>query len=355
MSKQYKALASRPIFFERNRVFRIYQGGALFHPLFGDPAADNNHPEEWIASSVKALNKIPEGEHEGVSRVAGTDVYLDELIEAEPALVLGDRKDVGILVKALDSAVTLPIQTHPTKAFSREHFHVNYGKTESWLVLDTRPGATIGYGFKRPVTQEEFKAAVHASETDKDAVASLLNFIPVEKGDVYLIPAGMVHAIGAGCLMLEVQEPTDFTIQPEEWFGDYHLDENERFIGLDEDTALSCFDYSMVGEKAVQRGKMTPVVLSETDTVCSEQLIGYDDTPCFSLCRHTLKNGGEFRPAVGPAVFLVGEGGGVIEQDGWSRELRKGDYFLLPFAAAGKCAVRTGGELTLLECLPPKE
>ena len=78
MSKSYEELASRPIFFERNRVFRIYQGGALFHPLFGDPAADNNHPEEWIASSVKALNKIPEGEHEGVSRVAGTAALEDE-------------------------------------------------------------------------------------------------------------------------------------------------------------------------------------------------------------------------------------------------------------------------------------
>lgn len=349
MSRTTSELASRPLFFERNRVYRIYQGGALFHPLFGDPAEDNNYPEEWIASSVKALNKVSAGEHEGVSRIRGTDVYLDELLKAEPEKMLGGRKDMGFLVKALDSAVALPIQAHPTKERAMALFQSPYGKTESWLVLDARPCASIAYGFKRPVTKEEFRQALH---TSTEAVYELLNILPVKPGDVFLIPGGMVHAIGAGCLMLEVQEPTDFTIQPEEWLGDYHLSEYERFLGLSEEDALTCFDYDMYGEKALARGRMTPKVTYEGETRVSEQLIGYEDTPCFAVCRHTL-HGGEYVPPAGPAVYLVGEGRGVIAGQGFRHELAKGDYFLLPHAAAGRYTVQ--GELTLLECLPPKE
>ncbi len=349
MSTTTQTLASRPLFFERNRVFRIYQGGALFHPLFGDPAEDNNYPEEWIASSVKALNKVSAGEHEGISRIQGTDVYLDELLRAEPERMLGGRKDIGILVKALDSAVALPIQAHPTKERAMQLFQSPYGKTESWLVLDARPGASIAYGFKRPVTKAEFQAAIH---TGTQAVNALLNVIPVKPGDVFLIPGGMVHAIGAGCLMLEVQEPTDFTIQPEEWLGDYHLSEYERFLSLSEEDAFSCFDYDMYGEKALERGRMTPKTLYKEETRMSEQLIGYEDTPCFALRRHTLR-GGEYTLPTGPAVFLVGEGSGTVGGDGFLRDVKKGNYFLLPYAAAGKYTVE--GELTLLECLPPKE
>lgn len=344
-----KALASRPLFFERNRVFRIYQGGALFHRLFGDPEKDGSYPEEWIASSVKALNKVPAGAHEGISRIAGTDLYLDELLQAEPERMLGGRKEIGILVKALDSAVALPVQAHPTRERAARLFQSPYGKTEAWLVLDTRPGARIAYGFRHPVTKAEFQAAVEAGT---QAVNALLNIIPIRPGEVFLIPGGMVHAIGAGCLMLEVQEPTDFTIQPEEWLGGYHLSAYERFLGLSEADAFSCFDYDLHGDTALACGKRSPKTLFADQTRRSEQLIGYEDTPCFGLRRHTLRGGGYLLPA-GPAIYLVGEGGGSIEGEGFRRGLKKGDYFLLPYAAAGQYTVE--GTLTLLECLPPQE
>ena len=88
MSDGTRRLASRPVFFERNRVYRVYQGGALFHRLFGDPAKDGHYPEEWIASSVKALNKVPAGDREGISRIRGTGLYLDDLLRNEPERML---------------------------------------------------------------------------------------------------------------------------------------------------------------------------------------------------------------------------------------------------------------------------
>ena len=297
-------------------------------------------------------NKVPAGDREGISRIRGTGLYLDDLLRDEPERMLGGRRDLGVLVKALDSAVALPVQAHPTRERAMRLFQSPYGKTESWLVLDARPGASIAYGFKRPVTGEEFRAAVLAGG---EAVSALLNIVPVKPGDVYLIPGGMVHAIGAGCLMLEVQEPTDYTIQPEEWLGDYHLSEYERFLGLPEEDAFTCFDYTWYGEKALARGRMTPRLLYRDGTRTSEELIGYTDTPCFAVKRHTLRdteNGGYALPA-GPAVFLVGEGSGRLTGDGFRQELTKGDYFLLPHAAAGKYTVKGG--MTLLECLPPRE
>lgn len=353
-SKQYKQLAENPIFFERNRVFRVYQGGKLFHDFFGDEDKDGNLPEEWIASDVKALNQNSSDPHEGISRIRGTDVYLDELIKAERARLLGDREDFGILVKALDSAIRLPIQAHPDKAFSRKYFSSDYGKAESWLILATRENAKIYFGFKNEVTEQEFLSAIERSETDKKAMEELLNEIPVHKGDVFLVPAKVVHAIGYGCLILEIQEPTDFTVQPEAWCGDYHLSDFEKYLGLSQADALKCFDYTIYGNKAEQLGRKHPRIVKQTSAVTSEVLIGAEDTPCFSVHRHRITKGNMLLEQA-PCVYIVTEGEGCIKKGDYKQNLKKGDYFFLPFAAKGMCHVETEQELELVECLPPKK
>ena len=118
-------LARKPIFFERNRVYRVYKGGKLFHDFFDgqDPPEDSNEPEEWLASDVKALNKVIKTPKDGVSKVAGTDIYFDDLIKDNKKLILGERESLGILVKLLDSGIRLPVQAHPDKPFSRKHVH----------------------------------------------------------------------------------------------------------------------------------------------------------------------------------------------------------------------------------------
>lgn len=196
-------LASQPVFFEKNRVFRVYTGGKLFSEFFGDDSEDGFHPEEWICSSTKALNEGSTDEFEGLSTIKGTDIHFNELIDQQRELMLGDRKGLDVLVKALDSAIRLPVQAHPDKAFSRKNFNSEFGKAESWLVLATREGASIYFGFKDGVTKEDFEKAVEDAETDKTAMERLLNKIPVKPGDVYFIPAKAVHAIGYGCLILE--------------------------------------------------------------------------------------------------------------------------------------------------------
>lgn len=346
-------LASQPVFFEKNRVFRVYTGGKLFSEFFGDDSQDSFYPEEWICSSTKALNEGSTDEFEGLSTIKGTDIHFNELIDQQRELMLGDRKGLDVLVKALDSAIRLPVQAHPDKAFSRKNFNSEFGKAESWLVLATREGASIYFGFKDGVTKEDFEKAVEDAETDKTAMERLLNKIPVKPGDVYFIPAKAVHAIGYGCLILEVQEPTDFTIQPERWCGDYRLSEREMYLTLEKETALSVFDYSYNLEKVEKECKKTPEIIYENDGCKKECLIGKDDTPCFGVERYIV-NGGETEKLPAPCVYVVTEGAGKLTGDGYEKDIKKGDYFFIPYSCEGKYTVQSDSELTLAACIPPE-
>ena len=346
-------LTSSPIFFEKNRVYRVYLGGKGIAKFCSFPEEEDAFfPEEWIASCVKAINPKYFGERDGVARPEGTELFFDDLLKEYPENLLGGRK-YDCLVKYLDSAIRLPMQVHPTKEFAQKHFHSPYGKTEAWLVLATRPGAKIYFGFNREMTKEELSELEERSETERDIMGTILAGVDAKVGDVYLIRAGLIHAIGAGCTILEVQEPTDFTIQPERWCGDTHISYEEEYIGLDKSTALDCFDYSMVGEKALASAKITPKTIKNENGVIIESLIGYEDTPCFAENRITLC-GGSYTPSFGPSVWIVLEGSGTMEGENYSRPVKKGDYFFLPFAAQNRFTLKGDG-LVLAECLPSQK
>jgi mannose-6-phosphate isomerase len=342
----------RPLFFERNRVFRVYRGGKLFHDFFGDPAEDGFYPEEWVASTVRALNKEPKGEQEGLSILRGTRVPLRQLVEKNPEALVGQREELGLLVKLLDSAIRLPVQAHPDKAFALRHFNSSHGKTEMWLVLATREDARLYFGFKEGVGRRDLLQAVRASLTDRQALPALLNELPARPGDLYLIPARVAHAIGAGCLILEVQEPTDFTIQPEAWCGDYRLSPFEMYLGLDEATAMDCFDFTeLVGHRAIEAGRKSPRAYRESPSLVSEHLLTGEDTPDFAVRRHRL-SGGTCPLTPGPGVFVVTSGAGSLESGGVSTPLAKGSYFFLP-ACVEDGLLSAQGEMDVVECLPP--
>jgi mannose-6-phosphate isomerase len=351
MADRTADLVRGPLFFERNRVYRVYRGGKLFHDFFGDPPEDGFHPEEWVASAVRALNKEPKGEHEGVSIVAGTGIPFTRLIEQHRKELVGPRPGLELLVKMLDSAIRLPVQAHPDKAYSRKHFNSNHGKTESWIVVATRPDAKVFFGFRDGVTRDDLVKGIAASETDRSALPALLNQLPARPGDLYMIPARVAHAIGAGCLILEVQEPTDFTIQPEAWCGDYHLTPFEMYLGQDAETALECFDFTLTGERALAAGRKTPEVTRDAGGVRSERLIGPRDTTDFSVNRHRVTKG-RFALAAGPAIYVVTEGKGKLVSRGGARPLGRGSYFFVP-AACSDAEMESDGALEAVECLPP--
>ena len=334
----------QPVFFERNKVGRVYLGGKLFEGFFGDSAEDGFFPEEWIASSVEALNREKVREREGVSRIAGTGQYFDEYLKENPKEILGSRGKMRILVKVLDSAIRLPAQAHPDKAYSAKYFGSQYGKTESWILLDAREGAKLCFGFRDGVDRERFSAAIDASLQDKEAMSVLMKDIIPEKNDCFLVPARTVHAIGAGCLILEIQEPTDFTIQPEHWCGDYKLNDQEMYLGLSKEVAMDCFDFTQAPDT-----KMIPGIIKEAPGTIVENLIGPEHTDCFVVNRIKLNQGSfDLNIQDSYGVYVVTEGTGKLVGEGFEKALKKGDYFFMPSCLMGQYEIQ--GSMECVEC-----
>lgn len=143
---------------------------------------------------------------DGLSFIDGTDTPLKDVVTA---------KDLGtaasafpafpMLIKLIDAEGNLSVQVHPSDDYALKNEN-SYGKTEMWYVADCRPHAGLYMGFKRKVEREEFERGI------KDgSVLDLLNFVEVKKGDSFFIPAGTVHAIGAGVTIVEVQQSSNLT------------------------------------------------------------------------------------------------------------------------------------------------
>ena len=152
--------------------------GYEYDPEVGDPDAGiapgtafEDLPEEWVCSTVGALNEGSTVKNEGLSIVRGTDILFTDLIEKYHDELLGNRKAFPVLVILLDSAVRLPIQAHPDKEYSRKYFSSDFGKAESWVVVDTREDACLYFGFKNKITKEEMlDAALSAIKNGSSAV-----------------------------------------------------------------------------------------------------------------------------------------------------------------------------------------
>lgn len=163
-------------------------------------------------------------------------VTLDKVLAEHPEY-MGTKVDEGagfpILVKFIDAEKDLSVQVHPSDEYAREHEHQN-GKTEMWYVMDAAPGAQLIYGFAHNVTAEQLRDAIQ-----KGTLAKHLQRVPVHKGDVFFMPAGTVHAIGAGALIAEIQENSNVTYR----VYDYdRVDKNGQKRELHFDKAIQVMD-----------------------------------------------------------------------------------------------------------------
>ena len=133
---------------------------------------------------------------------------LGALVDDDPASLLGAGAFPGnqaLLLKILFTAARLSVQVHPDDDYARRH-HGSAGKTEAWHVLRAEPPAELGLGFVRPLDQAAARAAALSGDIEQ-----LIAWRTAAPGDTFLVPAGTVHAIGAGLTLIEVQEPSDVT------------------------------------------------------------------------------------------------------------------------------------------------
>lgn len=154
-------------------------------------------PDDQTGESLEASTLCDEKTHTGESRTED-DRTLTE--------VAGGK--LPLLLKLIDAKETLSVQVHPDDAYAARHENGKSGKTEAWLILHAQPGAKLVYGFREGVDPQTLS---------RDQIEQSLRWIPVRAGDVLYIPAGMVHAIGAGILLYEIQQDSDVTYRFWDW------------------------------------------------------------------------------------------------------------------------------------------
>ena len=290
-----------------NQPETFYRGDGRIADFRNLPAR-HDYPEDWVGSVSTRFGLAPSG----LSSLPDGRLLIDA-ITAEPQYWLGpDRADTGVLVKLLDAGQRLPLHVHPDRTFANAHLASPYGKTEAWVIVSARPDAYVHLGFSRDVEPQELAGWVAAQKTDEMLAAT--NRIPIAPGDAILCPAGVPHAIGDGILLVEIQEPTDFSVLLEyEGFGlsDGHL-------GLGYDQALQCVDRSAWSPARLEALRGTPDRLlpaSADEFFRAERLYGGD-----LLAR-------------GFSVVVVVAGHGTLNGDHDNHPIRRGDTLLVPHAS----------------------
>ncbi len=336
---------SRIIFFQTNRVWRVYTGGKLLEALQGiDCPRDDSFPEDWLASTTPARNQEhQQSPGEGLSYILNPDgskgISFREYLKADPEAAMGtpsysEDDGIGVLCKFLDSAIRLPIQCHPDIAFARKHYDSDHGKAETWMILGTREiDGTPPYllmGFKPGVTPEAFRRAVDIQ--DIPAMEEMLHKVPVQTGEMFFIPGRFPHAIGPGVFLLEIQEPTDWVVQPEKRIGEVELSETDMWGPLDPDTGLACFDYAAAAdpETTLEHVRIEP---SELDNTAGGRLLRILDrkrTGCFEVRRLDLD--GTYRFTGGGYVGIAAAGEITMrDSSGRVYRTRGGSSFFVPY------------------------
>jgi mannose-6-phosphate isomerase len=356
----------QPLLFAPNRVWRLYTGGMLLDEFTGKKnGADGHFPEDWLASTVMAKN----GEHsqaadEGLAKVINdgkASVSLHEILSDNGTSILGSGHfakygaNTAVLCKYLDSAVRLPIQCHPDSATARKLFNSPFGKTECWHIIATRringEDPYILLGFKENVDPERFKKTVY--DQDIPAMMEMLHKIPVKPGETYFVPGRIPHAIGPGVFMLEVQEPSDWVIQPELYCADIKLSDTDMWGILTPEQGLRVFEYQGLSEKDLLK-KVAPSnkILLKNEQLTVTELIGPQHTPAFGLWKATVNGKCRIELPTEFAIMVVEKGSGTIKWKEGSRTVKQSDYLLKP-ADLKDMEISSGGSLELLVCLPP--
>lgn len=337
----------KPVPMPSNRFDHLYVGGGRITELRGVPATSERSPEEWLASTVTrygedrvGLSTLPDG------------TLLRDASDADPDAWLGSEhqarfgRSAGLLVKLLDAGQRLPIHLHPDRAFARRHLDCDYGKTESWYVLAADPGAVCYLGFREAPTPELVADRVETQASE--AMLTAMHAVEVRPGDGILVPAGLPHAIGEGIFVVEVQEPTDWSILldwsvlPIDGRAEGHLDPGFP-------TALQAVDRAgwSLAELEAQLDHRSG---GGTQVDELQAVLPTGAEPFFRV--HLARPASAVEAPAGSSVAIVLDGAGDITTDDGRLPVSRGDVLAVP-AAAGAWRVSSG--VAAIVCRPATE
>jgi mannose-6-phosphate isomerase len=332
-----------PVVLPANQPAKFYRGGARIAEFRGSADGSPRGPEDWIASTVSS-----HGTNDGATRLPDGELLRDA-VAAQPEEYLGSHHlatfgpNPALLVKLLDAGERLPVHCHPDRAFAKSHFDSLFGKTEAWLVLATaEPEGFVHLGFREQISDETVGRWFDEQPTGE--ILAAMNPIPVRAGDSVLVPAGMPHAIGAGIFLIELQEPTDFSVMLE-WkpFGLDAARENQ--LGMPGRTALACMDTSAQPADELESSLVRRGVVGRGST---GELLPSAADPFFRAS--AIDSATTSRLEAGYSVLVVTQGSGAVESDGAAVPVASGSTVLIPYGA-GEVALR--GDFYGIRCLPP--
>ncbi|MCF2698466.1 type I phosphomannose isomerase catalytic subunit [Fusobacterium mortiferum] len=314
------------------RTWRTYIGGKLLDILQEKIKPEDNHfPEEWMFSTTRARNSGREEIVEGLSYIKNSNKTFLEYIKNSP-YILGEKhvkrwgENLGVLVKLIDSNERLTIQVHPNNKKAQELFNSQFGKTEAWHILGTREEETFIYlGFKKGITKNYFIKCVEEQNLEK--MLECLNKIKVKVDETYLVEGGVPHAIGRGCLILEIQEPTDYTIRVEKITpSGFKIDDVMCHQGLGFKKMFECFTFECFTEEEVRKKYQIKGLKKQS---IEEKIITYDKTPCFSLTK--LRINGKYNLIEDESytcLYIIGGRGKIINKEKEIEILKNSQIFI---------------------------
>jgi len=222
-----------PIKFKPRFKERLWGGDALGGQMGKKLPAGKLIGESWEVSGLRGDESVAaNGFLKGNNLRELVEVYMGELVGEGVFAKHGD--EFPLLVKLIDAQDVLSVQVHPDDALAGRR-HGAYGKTEMWYVAACEQGAALYIGWRRGVTEREYLDAVAGG-----TVAELLNRVEVQPGDAYFIPAGTVHAIGAGLQIVEIQQASDVTYRIYDWD---RVESDGRARELHTDLATEAIDF----------------------------------------------------------------------------------------------------------------
>ena len=312
-------------------------GGDKIYAYKGLKAPAKGIGETWEISGMSGgPSVVDRGPLKGKTLAEVTEEYGPALVGKKVFDRFGTH--FPLLVKLIDANDDLSIQVHPNDDYARKNHDGSLGKTEMWYLLDCTPEAGIRAGWQRETNPAQLREIVKTDE-----VLSFLKLHKPRKGDLFYLPAGKVHSIGAGCLLLEIQEASDITYR---LFDFNRTDAQGHKRELHIDRAAEVINYAVDTEGAKNFASPEPnkpVVMAESAYFRTSILRLTE--PSYPLA---LKERDSF------SLYFVEEGEVTIAPEGGSPEtVKKGDFLLLP-ASVEKAEIRLSSpEARLVECYIP--
>lgn len=307
-------LKFRPIYFEK-----IWGGRGL--EAIKDNLPQGDIGESWeISCHGNGASIISNGKYEGVA--------LKYLIALEKNKILGEgfiEEEFPLLLKFISASDNLSVQVHPNDYFAKD-LENDRGKTEAWYVLEAEEGANLIIG-TRGCSKDEFMKGIENGTLER-----CLNKVPVKRGDVFYIESGLIHAIGKGVALLEIQQSSDIT---------YRVYDYNRGRELHVDKAMKVIDFTLGSNK----------IQGQVFTTDEYEVRKYIYCKYFALEEYIIK--GKFEDNTKNEKFFLYsciEGEGKIVYSHGEESIIKGESILIP-CSLGKVEVL--GQLKLIKVYVP--